>query len=209
VGRVMRSKLRPFVFAGAQFLILVAALIGMSPARASTFDYNVSIQLGLHHVTGTIVTDCDSCVLSPTDFVSWSFLLDGSNGISSSGTSPAGILWTGSSPLTATFTSIIYSPNLAFGAAIFFCNGGTSLCDAASTELQFSDITTAIAYLIGTTSQAVDFVGTGPDVEVAFLAEITGATPLPAALPLFATGLGALGLLARRRKRKNATLAGA
>jgi hypothetical protein len=31
------------------------------------------------------------------------------------------------------------------------------------------------------------------------------ATPLPAALPLFATGLGALGLLGWRRKRKNAT----
>ena len=30
------------------------------------------------------------------------------------------------------------------------------------------------------------------------------ATPLPAALPLFATGLGALSLLARRRKRKQA-----
>ena len=30
----------------------------------------------------------------------------------------------------------------------------------------------------------------------------TSETPLPAALPLFATGLGALGLLARRRKRK-------
>ena len=30
------------------------------------------------------------------------------------------------------------------------------------------------------------------------------STPLPAALPLFATGLGALGLLGWRRKRKNA-----
>jgi hypothetical protein len=33
------------------------------------------------------------------------------------------------------------------------------------------------------------------------------ATPLPAALPLFATGLGALGLLGWRRKRKNAAIA--
>ena len=32
-------------------------------------------------------------------------------------------------------------------------------------------------------------------------------TPLPASLPLFATGLGALGLLGWRRKRKNAAVA--
>jgi hypothetical protein len=35
-------------------------------------------------------------------------------------------------------------------------------------------------------------------------ARIWSETPLPAALPLFATGLGALGLLGWRRKRKNA-----
>ena len=39
------------------------------------------------------------------------------------------------------------------------------------------------------------------------LTDPTAATPLPAALPLFATGLGALGLLGWRRKRKAAALA--
>ena len=36
---------------------------------------------------------------------------------------------------------------------------------------------------------------------------VTVAAPLPAALPLFATGLGALGLLGWRRKRKTAAAA--
>jgi hypothetical protein len=42
------------------------------------------------------------------------------------------------------------------------------------------------------------------DVSFSFATETTTitATPLPAALPLFATGLGALGLLGWRRKRK-------
>ena len=35
--------------------------------------------------------------------------------------------------------------------------------------------------------------------------DVASATPLPAALPLFATGLGSLGLLGWRRKRKNTT----
>jgi hypothetical protein len=43
--------------------------------------------------------------------------------------------------------------------------------------------------------------GTGADQS--FTLEI-GQTPLPAALPLFATGLGGLGLLGWRRKRKSA-----
>ena len=42
---------------------------------------------------------------------------------------------------------------------------------------------------------------------VSFTATTTpGTTPLPATLPLFGTGLGALGLLARRRKRKATAL---
>jgi hypothetical protein len=54
-----------------------------------------------------------------------------------------------------------------------------------------------------------------PGASLAFLSghdyssssEAISATPLPAALPLFATGLGALGLLGWRRKRKAAALA--
>jgi hypothetical protein len=48
-----------------------------------------------------------------------------------------------------------------------------------------------------------DIVGgtTPPTFNLAFSLEGT-ATPLPGALPLFATGLGALGLLGWRRKRK-------
>ena len=38
-------------------------------------------------------------------------------------------------------------------------------------------------------------------IDVSFVSAAT--TPLPGALPLFATGLGALGLLSWRRKRKN------
>ena len=46
----------------------------------------------------------------------------------------------------------------------------------------------------------------GPDV-VATIDTNSSATPLPATLPLFATGVGALGLFGWRRKRKAATIA--
>jgi hypothetical protein len=46
--------------------------------------------------------------------------------------------------------------------------------------------------------------GTGLTLD--YLYTPTAAVPLPGALPLFATGLGALGLLGWRRKRKAAAL---
>jgi hypothetical protein len=45
----------------------------------------------------------------------------------------------------------------------------------------------------------------GSDIIVTGLA--ASETPLPAALPLFTTGLGVLGLLGWRRKKKTAALA--
>lgn len=45
---------------------------------------------------------------------------------------------------------------------------------------------------------------TGVQMRVEFTPDAVGETPIPGALPLFATGLGALGLIAHRRKRKQA-----
>ena len=58
------------------------------------------------------------------------------------------------------------------------------------------------------TTTAVDTVH-GPVISDIKVTEnlAVSTTPLPAALPLFATGLGAVGLLARRRKRKAARAA--
>jgi hypothetical protein len=60
--------------------IVVALTFGLSPAIAST--YAVSFATGTLSVTGTIVTDCDNCALAVSDFVSWSYILNGSISIS-------------------------------------------------------------------------------------------------------------------------------
>jgi hypothetical protein len=48
------------------------------------------------------------------------------------------------------------------------------------------------------------FLAAGQLIEANYEFSLLQETPLPATLPLFATGLGALGLMARRRKRRTA-----
>jgi hypothetical protein len=54
----------------------------------------------------------------------------------------------------------------------------------------------------------VNLAGDAPKVGDRLILDIS-ATRLPAALPLFATGLGVIGFLAKRRKRKGAAVAAA
>jgi hypothetical protein len=63
-----------------------------------------------------------------------------------------------------------------------------------SNQYGLSDFSDTAAFSFNTLPQGVSFTSASGN----FLAP----TPLPAALPLFATGLGALGLLGWRRKRK-------
>jgi len=60
---------------------------------------------------------------------------------------------------------------------------------------QNGELVTLLTITVATTDLLQDIKQVSVDVS---------AVPLPAALPLFATGLGVMGLLARRRKRKNA-----
>ena len=71
-------------------------------------------------------------------------------------------------------------------------SGGTSIVSIADLGLIVQDVNNSFSF--GTPDQfAQDHLDAPP---------IVGQTPLPAALPLFATGLGAMGLFGWRRKRK-------
>lgn len=78
----------------------------------------------------------------------------------------------------------------------------------------FRDMTYHLSFDIvadGNSTIAFNFIGNStqgwPDEGFGIDNVSVSGTPLPAALPLFATGLGALGLLGWRRKRKAAALA--
>ena len=61
--------------------------------------------------------------------------------------------------------------------------------------------------MTGGTFESVVLTSSGNEFEFADLMDSPAPTPLPAALPLFATGLGAMGLFGWRRKRKSSALA--
>lgn len=88
-----------------------------------------------------------------------------------------------------------YVPGQVFGTAIWQAFSQDFIANSNLTLLTFIDTRGAFNAGIYLDEVSVELVSPG------------GATPLPAALPLFATGLGALGLLGWRRKRKAAVVA--
>lgn len=122
----------------------------------------------------------------------------------------------GTNVLTLTFSSSVHLTGVATlfdGAHTPFGNGsptslttGFFLLNGSATS--FSSANTNSLDLTGTVFTFAEDGVNDPQFYVSGLAyDITGGgglngTPLPAALPLFAGGLGVMGLLARRRKRK-------
>jgi hypothetical protein len=195
---------------------IAAGVLGFSQAHAATFVYNVIAPtppiFGTGTLSGTITTDVNTGVLSQSDIVSWDIVQSANTVQFGSTLDPANsmVSLTGTA-LTATATGLFFNFGATDNSLLeFFTPPGTGnnlqFCDATTPctnqngAQSFSDIVYVfVAPGLGSTS------GSSPQglatTEIA-AAAAPAATPLPAALPLFATGLGGLGLLGWRRKRK-------
>lgn len=182
------------------FMGLVALLLPLafSPANALTFNYTVDYTVNTAFVTGSIQTTCDACTLTTSDVTAWTFNVEVGAMLS--------------------FSISGFAPTYAYGdleitptAIIFNSNGTTNRITEFRTdndcvgfdEVQ-CDAPAAYYYDAENSSSGVQSHNTlaGP-LTIATATPVT-ATPLPAALPLFATSLGVVGLLGWRRKRKHA-----
>jgi hypothetical protein len=200
----MKSKLRVINAArvvGLFALIAVAILAGAPSANASTYDVNFTI--GTTTVTGDIVTTCDSCDVSNANITSWMFSWQDSSNSSFKGSASgitnggfgtvllagSGFIQFGSNP--GSFETFSDAPSqVSFGEA------HPETCANPVTDcivIQDADFSREFAHVTQPFTIATE--------------EVVTTTPLPAALPLFATGLGGLGLLGWRRRRKAAVIA--
>lgn len=189
----------------AGLAISSAVLVGAPAANASTYDVNFNFLAfdtsanleGTVFVTGTIITTCDSCAINQNDVTSWSFNWSGA--LSGSASGLAANVSNAASPLSAGNGLITF--NLSSTNTVFF----TDATDSTSQALfgpNFGGFCLSAGCLKFQNATFGEAVGQflGPPLTIA-TEEGPIATPLPGTLPLFATGLGALGLIGWRRKR--------
>jgi hypothetical protein len=184
-------------------LIACMALLGVSQAGATTYTYTVDIVDAGGSVTGTIQTDALG-MLSQVNITDWNLVL-------TDGASTGNLL----GPLSGnnSFTNLFGSDLTGTASGLFFNFGDSTTpaffrigSNAGDVVFNLVDIFQAEAVCGCVTPGFVEIrVDPATTDNVAFPAinaEIA-TTPLPAALPLFGAGLGMMGLLGWRRKRKN------
>ena len=177
------------------------ALLGISPANALTYDL-VNDSSGNYEVTGFIETDGNFGVLTNGDLINWGLnvsvgtsntVMNGPQG----NTSDEAIL---GNDLTATSSGLFFNfadPNagllefLGFYGFVCFQNQDACLGSHAYAE------STLLLDVFGDPTDALGPISESGTVEFAI-----AQTPLPATLPLFAGGLGFVGYLTGRKKRK-------
>jgi hypothetical protein len=170
--------------------LLLAAWCGVAtPSHALIYDVNFND--GTNSVTGTITTNGHTGVLLSTDITGWNlvFHAGGGTGITI-GTVPSFF----GSPLVASTSVLDFEPT---SGDVAFVNGDFWQLLGTSHSPPFG----AMVFVRNGVTTTDPFTAPFNDLPIGVAEPDT--TPLPAALPLFATGLGALGLLGWRRKWKN------
>jgi hypothetical protein len=190
----------------AAFVLCGLVLIDSGPARALTYDVTGTNSLG-DTLTGTIQADGTVSTFTSLNLVDSALTNPITNGtlqgfsgpvLVASPANPSGpfvsfvyISFTGP-PASGDVNQAVlnaYNISLSLISAMFdpsTCNGDLSCQALLAQEQSAYDAAAALGYNSSFTATAVS------------------ATPLPAALPLYATGLGALTLLGWLRKRKAA-----
>jgi hypothetical protein len=185
-------------------LAILAYTMALAVEPAAAITYNVNDVAGGVSVTGSITTNGAIGILKPTDITDWNLLiydpldtryfplfsspLSGSNSY---------ISHFNVTNLTATANDLIWN----YDSGCVSCGPFTIETFAGPLEVQWG------VYGLFSQSQSlmlVDYKGEAISPRSGSVSIAEATTPLPAALPLFATGLGALGLLGWRRKRKQA-----
>jgi hypothetical protein len=148
----------------------------------------------------------------------------GSDGFLYAGGTPIGLTIKGNSMSSGGSTLYIgsggnlYTVNTTTGAATFLGGSGGGVYDSLVVEvgILYGDATNGNIYTLNMSNGDATFLSNVSGTSSSFwgLAPCDSCappavTPLPAALPLFATGLGALGWFGRRSKRKGADAIGA
>ena len=199
-------------------LSLIIGWLACLPAYATTYTYDVdySFTSTPGQVTGFITTSCDSCVLTASNVLSWSFTAgDGTSGSSSDPT--AGINASGDI-LEATPSGIFTVTNATVGGFFAFCSdissNGSDCFSTAGLNVYNTDHGTGtaawhIAWEENSSAEGIfstDGGGHSPDpsIEIASLA----AAPESPVWAMMIVGFAGLGFAALRgRRRYHAVLA--
>lgn len=183
----------------------LAGAIGFASPISATTVYTVSDVVGAVTLGGTITTDGTIGALSQANIVNFdvTFTAIGTTHVTKSNNEiPAFI---GGNALSATLGGLFFNFSGAGFFNIFNHSVSSQWFMCASVLTFCSPLNDWFVNGGGSSGKFLNELGI---VEIAIgPGDPTASTPLPAALPLFATGLGALGLIGWLRKRKAAAIA--
>jgi PEP-CTERM motif-containing protein len=201
-------------------LMVAAACLAWLPAYAATYTYDVDYTFTVTttnktgSITGFITTNCDSCVLSASNILSWSFTAN--DGTSESSTGPKAGISASGDMLVATPMGISTDLNATLDASIRFCNditnGGADCFPTAGLDIYNNDVGDQpfpfwhlywdeISSAEGIFSTNGGGLSPAPAIQIASL-----AIPEPPVWAMMIIGFAGLGFAAHRRERRAAKL---